>query len=625
VEVPPSQSGWVHEVKLDGYRVQLQIAKGEAVMRTRTGLDWTERFAALAAAAKGLPDCIIDGEVVALDQRRLPSFSALQTALSAGESQQLVYFAFDLLFLGKEDLRGQPLSMRKSRLKPLLEKFGDTHIRYVEHFDASAASVMESARKMHLEGLISKKLDAPYVSSRSGYWTKTKIRPGQEVVVGGWTCEQGSVRSLLAGVYRDDRLEYAGRIGTGFGRDAVKTLLPQLKSLTVAHSPFAGDDAPRAEKNVRWLKPTLVAEIEFAGWTDSGMIRQAAFKGLRLDKPAAEVVAEMPNNPITVPAKRTAPPRRGAPAKAKAAAEKAGGPSIVMGVTISKPDKALWPDAGDGKPVTKLDLAHYYEAVGERLLPHIQGRPCSLVRAPDGIDGQQFFQRHAMAGLSDLFELIKVRGDKQPYVQIDRLEALAAVAQMGALELHPWNCAPNAPEVPGRLVFDLDPAPDVEFKSVIAAALEIKTRLEALGLNTFCKTTGGKGLHVVTPLAVGKAAVDWPTAKNFAHLVCAQMAHDSPKQYLDNMSKNRRNGRIFLDYLRNDRTATAVAPLSARARPGATVSMPIAWKAVKAGLDPKEFTVRSAAVLLAKSDPWKEYAPAARPLAAAIKVLTRSK
>ena len=625
VEHPPSQNGWAHEVKFDGYRVQLQVSKRKAVMRTRTGLDWTDRFAALAAAAKGLPDCIIDGEVVALDHRGLPSFSALQTALSKGDSQRLVYFAFDLLFLGKEDLRGQPLSMRKSRLKPLLEKLGDPRIRYVEHFDASAASVLESARKMHLEGLISKKLDAPYVSSRAGFWTKTKIRPGQEVVIGGWTSEQGSVRSLLAGVYRDDRLKYAGRIGTGFGRDAVKSLLPQLKALTVGDSPFAGDDAPRAEKNLRWLKPTLVAEIEFAGWTDSGMIRQAAFKGLRLDKRAAEVVAEMPNNPIQPPAKRAATPRRSAPAKAEAAAEKAGGPSVVMGVTISKPDKALWPDAGDGKPVTKLDLARYYEAVGEQLLPHIQGRPCSLLRAPDGIGGQQFFQRHAMAGLSELFELVKVRGDKQAYVQIDRIEALAAVAQMGALELHPWNCAPDAPEVPGRLVFDLDPAPDVEFQSVIVAALEIKTRLEALGLNTFCKTTGGKGLHVVTPLAAGKGAVDWPTAKNFAHLVCAQMAQDSPKQYLDNMSKSRRNGRIFLDYLRNDRTATAVAPLSARARPGATVSMPIAWKAVKAGLDPKEFTVRSAAALLAKSDPWKEYARAAAPLAAAIKVLTRTK
>jgi bifunctional non-homologous end joining protein LigD len=625
---PPSHSGWAHEVKFDGYRAQLSVLKGQAAMRTRTGLDWTTRFAAVAKDASALPDCVIDGEVVALDRQGIPRFDALQTALSEGRSERLIFFAFDLLFLGHEDLRSLPLTARKARLKQLLEEHGSDRLRYVEHFESTAESVLESARKMNLEGIVSKKLDSPYVSGRSHYWTKAKCRAGQEVVLGGWSTEEGTVRSLLAGVYRDGRLAYVGRIGTGYGRDAVNMLLPKLTSLTTKKSPFVGEDAPREEKNLRWLQPTLVAEIEFAGWTDSGMIRQAAFKGLRQDRPAREVRAELPAPPSGLgdPDEESA---AGVTSSKKTASKRSGAKSYgqitVMGVTISKPDKALWPAAADdGQPVSKLDLAHYYEAVGEWLLPHIQGRPCSLVRAPDGIGGQQFFQRHAMAGISDLFGLVKVKGDREPYVQIDRIEALAAVAQIGALELHPWNCAPFTPEIAGRLVFDLDPAPDVKFDAVVSAALEIKRRLEAIGLHSFCKTTGGKGLHVVTPLAVGKQGVDWPTAKDFAHLICAQMAQDSPKQYLDNMSKSQRAGRIFLDYLRNDRLSTAIAPLSPRARPGATVSMPIEWEDVKSGLDPRSFTVRSAPALLSKMKPWKDYARAAVPLPKAIKALTRA-
>ena len=634
---PPDRAGWAHEVKFDGYRAQLNVEKGKAVIRTRTGLDWTERFSAIAKEASAFPDCVLDGEIVALDTRQLPNFGALQAALSAEKSDDLIFYAFDLLFEGREDLRALPLSERKSRLENFLSaQSASSRIRYVAHLQSNAEAVLASACKIGLEGIISKKLDAAYTSGRSDRWLKAKCRAGQEVVLGGWTTEAGTVRSLLAGVQRDGQLVYAGRIGTGYGREVVKTLLPKLTKLTREKSPFAGPNAPPKESNVRWLKPDLVAEIEFEGWTDSGMIRQAAFKGLREDKDPNDVVAETAN--MQKPADEKSSPKikpavlrgasvarktaRAAPKKAPSAPA-AAGLSTVMGVTLSKPEKALWPDAGDGKPVTKLDLARYYEQVGEWMLPHLTGRPCSLVRAPDGIEGQQFFQRHAMQGMSELFDFVKVRGDKAPYVQIDRVEALAAVAQVGALELHPWNCARNDPETAGRLVFDLDPAPDVKFEAVIAAALDIRERLEKLGLVCFCKSTGGKGLHVVTPLLEGKKAVEWPIAKNFAHLVCAQMAQDSPTRYLDNMSKAKRSGRIFLDYLRNDRTATAVAVLSPRAREGAPVSMPLVWRDVKKGLDPKTFTVRTAPALLAKLKPWKDYAAGARSLSDAIVHITR--
>ena len=611
VERPPNSDGWCHEVKFDGYRVQLRIEDGDVAMLTRKGLDWAEKFGALARAAKALPDALIDGEIVALDHNGVPSFSALQAAIADNKTGDLIFFAFDLLFANGEDLRALPLRERKERLKLLLERRSGKEklIRYVDHFEDRGDTVLESARKLDLEGIVSKKLDAPYRSGRSESWTKAKIRGGQEVVLGGWKTTNGKFRSLMAGVYRGGHLAFVGIVGTGFGQDVVRRIMPVLKAAAFDKSPFGGKDAPKKTRDVHWLKPELVAEVEFAGWTDGGNIRQAAFKGLRQDKPAKEIRAEKPA--MTGIAK---PVVRSVKSSAKSAE--------VMGVAISKPEKALWPNGGDGEAVTKLELAQYFEAVGEWMIVHLKGRPSSILRAPDGINGEKFFQRHAMQGGSDLLKLAKVAGDRKPYLQIDQVEGLAAVAQIGGLELHPWNCAPDDYDTPGRLVFDLDPAPNVEFSEVVEAAKEMRQRLTAVGLESFCKTTGGKGLHVVTPLLHGaRDKVTWKEAKAFAQGVCQWMANDDPERYLLNMSKKLRKGKIFLDYLRNDRMSTAVAVLSPRARDGATVSMPLSWPQVRGDLDPKKYTVRTVPALLAKTKAWQGYDDAAASIKAAMKKL----
>ena len=624
VERAPPGAGWGHEVKFDGYRLQLRVEDGKARLRTRKGLDWTDRFAAIAAAAKGLPDCLLDGEAVALDSHGAPDFAALQAALSEGRSDRLVFFVFDILFAEGEDLRPLPLRERKARLQALLDGLRGKHpaLRFVEHFETAGDAVLESACRMHLEGIVSKQLDSPYRSGRGGSWVKAKCRAGHEVVIGGWTADGKRLRSLLAGVHRgegkDRKLVYVGRVGTGFGEKVLRTLVPRLRQVESKASPFAAGAGPRKEAGLHWARPDLVAEIEFAGWTGDGNVRQASFKGLRGDKPADEVEAEK-----AVPA-RKARVVKVAPLAKGGTGGHAGGPAVVMGVSISHPDKPLWP--GERPPVTKLELARYFEAVGDWMIEHLRGRPCSLVRTPDGIEGEQhFFQRHAAPGTSHLIEQVKVRGDRKPYLQIDRVEGLVAAAQSGATELHPWNCQPGEPELPGRLVFDLDPAPDVGFDAVIVGALELRKRLEKLGLETFCKTTGGKGLHVVTPLADDPDSPDWEAAKSFAREVCRRLADDQPDRYLLSMAKKDRGGRIFLDYLRNDRTSTAVAPLSPRARPGATVSMPIAWTQVKKGLDPKRYTLRTAPALLRRAKPWSTYARSATPLRRAIERLLKAR
>jgi bifunctional non-homologous end joining protein LigD len=587
-KTPPAGDSWVHEAKLDGYRVQLRVAQGKVTLKTRKGLDWTDKFRAIATAAAGLPDCIVDGELTVLDRKQNPSFSELQSALAEGHGEKLVYFAFDLLWASGRDLRSRALLERKELLKELLDALPAAGpIRYVDHVTGNGAQVLASACKLGLEGLVSKRVDAPYISERTRSWIKTKCRAGQEIIIGGWTGDANHLRSLLGGVMRDGKLAYVGRIGTGYNASNSRQLLPRLKALTRARNPFTAPPVPRQESNVHWLKPELVAEVEFAGWTGDRMLRQAAYKGLRADKPAREVKTEVPDSD----------PAPGVPARNPPGA-------------LTNPQKVLWPATRGAPALTKQDLAEYYAAMSGWILEHIKGRPCSLIRAPDGITGPHFFQRHAMDGQSTPLELVKVRGDRKAYLEINTPEALLAVAQLAGVELHPWNCAPGAPERPGRLVFDLDPAPGVGFSKVIAAALELRERLRKVGLESLCKTTGGKGLHVVVPrLAEARksAQPSWASAKLFAQTICAQMAADHPRLYLITASKAARAGRIFLDYLRNDRTATAVAPLSPRARPGAPVSMPLNWSQLRTQLDQSVYTLRTAPARLAKARPWADY------------------
>lgn len=597
---PGEGAGWLHEVKFDGYRVEARIDHGQVRLLTRTGLDWTARFGrSLPRALAALPcdTALLDGEIVVMNDAGISSFAALQQALSAGRDDGFVYLAFDLLHLDGRDLRPDPLLARKQRLDDLLAHADGGSLRYSEHFAEPGRIMLKHACRLGLEGVISKRADAAYRSGRGGDWVKSKCTLSQEFVIAGYVPSKVAGRglsSLLVGYYAAGELKPAGRVGTGFDRRSMADLRARLDRLRAPGSAFAG--AAAREKGIVWVKPELTAEVEFRSWTADKLLRQASFKGLREDKPAREVVMEQAQ-PQAGAASRGG---KGKPAKA--------GPSPATRVTLSHPAKVLWPDTG----LTKSGLLAHYQLVWPHMQPHVVGRPLSLLRAPNGVGKPTFFQKHGSAGMDSAIATLKDPQDGEELLSIGDFDGLAALVQLGVVEIHVWGSTIATLERPDQVIFDLDPDPGVAMERVREAALTVRDRLAELGFASFAKTSGGKGFHVVVPL---EPQAEWPEIKTFAHDFARALAQAEPRAYTATLAKSARKGKIFIDYLRNGRGATAVAPYSTRARPGATVAMPVSWQAVEAGIGPADYAVGSEALTaLLKTDPWNDFRAEARPL-----------
>ena len=600
-DAPPNSGGWIHEIKFDGYRIQSRIADGKVSLKTRTGLDWTKRFPALrdACAALAEHNIILDGEIASIDENGVSDFSALQDDLKAGRQDRMTYYVFDLLHLDGYDLTGSPLIERKSALAALLAGLPkDGVIRLSEHFEQDGAVMLKHACKLNLEGIISKRADGAYRSGRGGDWVKTKCSSSQEFVVIGYepSDKRGRlIRSLLLGTYDKGRLRYAGRVGTGWNQAEDRDLRRRLTAVARKDTPLEKIPPEERPRDMKWVEPEVVVEVDFPGWTGGDLIRQGSWKGVREDKPAKLVTREV--GAAEEPAKQAAA-RAKAPIKTSKAAHSSKSQSVaVEGVTLSHPDRVYWDDAG----VTKQMLAEYYAEVWDWISPHVTGRVLSLVRCPDGASGQCFFQKHASAGIDTAhLQLVPDDGDKS--IALDSAAGLVSLAQAGVLEIHVRGSSTARLEDADRLVFDLDPGPGVEWSEVIAAAREVRGRLRDLKLESFVKTTGGKGLHVVLPIK----PVPWDEAKEFCRGFAEQMAADRPDRFTATIKKAARNNRIFIDYLRNSREATAIAPYSTRARPGATVSTPLSWEELGSQKTPNGFTVENLSKRLSRlrRDPW---------------------
>lgn len=627
VDEAPVGDDWLHEIKFDGYRILARLEReGDeltARLLSRNGKDWTDRFAKLAPVLARLPadSALVDGEVVAFSADGSSSFRRLQEALSEGRTGHLVYQAFDLLYLGGYDLTATPLLERKRALAGLLAGAslgGSGTVRVTDHQVGKGPAFFEQACGLGLEGIISKRRDAPYRPGRGKDWVKVKCTRQEELLIGGFSDPSGSragFGALLLGAYDESgKLVYAGKVGTGFSDRHLRELHGRLRELEVAEAPF--DSAPSG-RGVHWVRPVLVAEVEFTEWTRDGALRHPSFRGLREDREPEEIrmPAAMSVSKRTKAgsgnSKRDEGVESGKPVGERSERRPRKGEAQVAGVRLSSPDRVLYPEQG----VTKLALAQYYEDIAEWILPHLANRPLSLVRCPQGREKQCFFQKHPDEALAKDTARVEIEESDgpAPYLYARTLADIVSLVQAGVLELHVWGSRVDDVERPDILVFDLDPAPDVPWSEMLRAVRELRDRLAELGLESFPRTTGGKGLHLVVPLERGPR---WDEAKEFAHAVAKAHESDDRRRITTNMSKAKRRGKIFLDYLRNGRGATAIASYSTRSREGAPVAVPVRWDELGGAMRADRYDISNLRRRLAalRSDPWAEFDEARRPL-----------
>jgi bifunctional non-homologous end joining protein LigD len=596
----PHGDRWLHEVKYDGYRIIARKSGEEVALFSRSGLDWTVRFPAIAKALSSLPcdNALLDGEIAFVLPSGLTSFKSLQEHIDTAHPA-FRYFLFDLTSLDGKDWRAKPLLKRKERLQALMsEKKLPDWLVYSDHVLGSGHEFYSQACGAGLEGVVSKLADSKYVSGRTKSWLKTKCHQRAELVIGGYS--RSSVRgrafsSLLLGTFDNGELIYAGKVGTGFSSADLDALAKRFKPLEQRKSSFV--EVPAIErKDAVWLKPQLVCEVEYTEWTRDGRLRHPSFQGLREDKPASDVRRDVPSGEEAelAPAKSVA-------AKAKA---KAKGDPVFDGITLTSPGKVLYPEVG----VTKLDLASYYQTIAPYILPYVVNRPISLVRCPEGIDGERFFQRHAMKGMSDAIKQIPITGgeSKKPYLYLDGEAGLFGLVQISTVEIHDWGVSLDHLYEPDRLVFDLDPDEGLDIDVVKAAAVEVRDFLADLGLKSFLKSTGGKGLHVVAPIAPKQG---WDEVKAFAKAIADTLVEVRADRYTANPLKRTRVGKIFVDYLRNQRGGSAIVNYSTRAKSNASVACPLAWDELKGLKVASPYTLKTLPMRLKakRSDPWEGF------------------
>jgi len=617
VKKAPSGDQWLHEIKLDGYRMLCRVENGGCRIYSRTGKDWTANFAAIAHAAARLPcaSAWIDGEVVVLAGDGRTSFQALQNALSQESVAKVHFYAFDLPYLDGYDLRKAALIDRKRLLQGLVQATGE--LRFSDHVVGAGKEFFDQACNLRLEGIISKRVDSPYEAVRGASWVKTKCSMSQEMVVGGFTEPQNSrtgFGALLLGFYDGVDLRYAGKVGTGFDDATLAKLRPALDALVQSEPPFINPPRGAEARRARWVAPNLVAQIAFTEWTQDETLRHAAFMGLRADKRATDVVRERAvATPVAAPPAMQVtteepvpitPTKSGTP-RAQVPSQLARGDAAntVAGITISNPGKSLFPEA----QLSKRDLALYYRDMSEWILPHLENRPVTLVRCPDGWEKECFYQKNA-TGSAQVVDRVQVETSDGPaqYMMANSTSALVALLQMGALELHPWGSQAAKLGFPDRLIFDFDPDEDLPWESLKEATEILRTLLGEIGLQGFLKTTGGKGLHVVLPV---QPTLPWDEAKAFTKAIASLLVRTFPDRFTDKLLKSTRQGKIFVDYLRNGEGATAVSPFSIRAKANAPVAVPIAWEETAKDLRFAHFNVRTvqARMKRQKRDPWSEF------------------